>query len=527
MSAKITKKRHYLTLDEKVEVIKYVQNNPGVSSRALGEIFCCGKTQVGTILKNKESLLAMYESNVSGSRVHTSMTQRHSEYEEINKALYQWYTLACSKNIYPGGTHLTEKAKEIAERMGKADFKGSRGWLDKWKKRYNVKPFKTSDSADVLGDEHVLGEEDTVDSWKERFREIVKEYKVEDIWNVDETGFFWQSLPDVGFGEKARECCGGKQSSERVTVAFFVSAAGTKEKPVLVWKSETPTCLHKFDKSALPVEYYGQKNSWMTGEIMNAVLTKLNRRLSCDSRSILLLMDNASCHPEDLVGRFSNIKVCILPVNAKSPLEHGIIRDFKVHYRHLFLQYVLSKTDQLGSASDVVKSLNILTGLRWVAKAWSLVRPKTITKCFWNAGILNDDLQVISTVLQDSAGPSLEADKQMEVKNLMEKTLLADTRCSIDEYLDGDNDLPVCIELDQENWEADFLEQLGRNKGDEEIEMDVERPPPKLQTFDEAIQALEDVQHFLESRDCVEALEIGSFLDTVAALKMKSSLHEP
>ena len=55
--------------------------------RALGEIFDCGKTQIGKILKNKESLLSQYEANASGSRVHASMTQRPSEYEEVNKAL--------------------------------------------------------------------------------------------------------------------------------------------------------------------------------------------------------------------------------------------------------------------------------------------------------------------------------------------------------------------------------------------------------------------------------------------------------
>ena len=109
------------------------------------------------------------EANAAGSRVHTTMTQRPSEFEEVNKALYEWYLLACSKNIYPGGAQLTEKAKEIAERFGKTEFKGSRGWLDKWKKRYNVKQLKISgESGDVRGD--------TVDSWKERLPEIVKGY---------------------------------------------------------------------------------------------------------------------------------------------------------------------------------------------------------------------------------------------------------------------------------------------------------------------------------------------------------------
>ena len=41
----------------------------------------------------------------------------------------------------------------------------------------------------------------------------------------------------------------------------------------------------------------------MTGEIMDIVLEKLNRKSSRNNRSILLIMDNAGCHPETLVGK--------------------------------------------------------------------------------------------------------------------------------------------------------------------------------------------------------------------------------
>ena len=40
---------------------------------------------------------------------------RTSEYAEVNDKLYEWYLLACSKNIFPGGPQLIEKAKQIAE----------------------------------------------------------------------------------------------------------------------------------------------------------------------------------------------------------------------------------------------------------------------------------------------------------------------------------------------------------------------------------------------------------------------------
>ena len=69
-------------------------------------MFDCGKTQIGKIVKQKDSLLSMYESNASGSRVHSNKTSSVSECEEINKSLYEWYTLACSNNIFHMGPHL-------------------------------------------------------------------------------------------------------------------------------------------------------------------------------------------------------------------------------------------------------------------------------------------------------------------------------------------------------------------------------------------------------------------------------------
>lgn len=227
-----------------------------------------------------ETILSLYKSNASGSKISTKA--RVSQFEEVNKALYQWYLLCCSKNIFPGGPQLTENGKQIAERLGISDFKGSNGWLGKWKARYNIKRLTVCGES---GDVHGV----TVDSWKERLCK-------KDILNMDESGVFWRALPNSGFGQKGKECKGGKKSKHRLTVAFFVSASGVKEKPIVIWKSENPRCLKRFDKSALPVNYFSQKKAWMSGEIMETILTKLNNRLS-----------NAGCHPESLQTKFSQI----------------------------------------------------------------------------------------------------------------------------------------------------------------------------------------------------------------------------
>ena len=47
----------------------------------------------------------------------------------------------------------------------------------------------------------------------------------------------------------------------------------------------------------------------MTSEIMDSVLTKINRKMAAAKRNILFFMDNAPCHPENLVVSYSNIKV--------------------------------------------------------------------------------------------------------------------------------------------------------------------------------------------------------------------------
>ena len=44
----------------------------------------------------------------------------------------------------------------------------------------------------------------------------------------------------------------------------------------------------------------------MNGEILDKVLTKLNRKFSSQHRNIALLLNNAGCHPEELKGKYSN-----------------------------------------------------------------------------------------------------------------------------------------------------------------------------------------------------------------------------
>ena len=102
--------------------------------------------------------------------------------------------------------------------------------------------------------------------------------------------------------------------------------------------------------------------------------------------------------------------------------------------------------------------------------------------------------------------------------------------CSVEEYLKGDDDLPICTDLDCDTWDSNFLSQLGEDHEDvsedeEDITMIDETPQPpilKIQTYKEALKSLEDVQQFLESRGHIEeALSLGSSIDRVAYIQLQ------
>ncbi len=185
MSAKKSS-RNALSLKKKYELIDVAKKNPQLSSRTLAERFGCSKTQVDTILANKESIVEQYKSN---DCILLRKRSRCCEFADINESLHKWYSIATARNIYPSGPQLCEKAKQIVDQLNFEDFKASNGWFDRWKKWYDIHKMKINgESGDVPGE--------TVDSWKEKIPELVGGYYAEDILNLDEAGCFWHAFPE-------------------------------------------------------------------------------------------------------------------------------------------------------------------------------------------------------------------------------------------------------------------------------------------------------------------------------------------
>ena len=137
----------------------------------------------------------------------------------------------------------------------------------------------------------------------ERIQKSTEGYSSENIWNMDKSVFFWQRT-----SWKRQRSEGWQKSKQRFTIAFFVNAAGEKiDKPLVIWKSKKPRCFkHLSDKSRpADVHYFSNPKSWMTSDVMQAVLTRFNRKLFFEQRKVVLILDNATCHPISIIDSFS------------------------------------------------------------------------------------------------------------------------------------------------------------------------------------------------------------------------------
>ena len=60
-----TAKRNDLTLAQKYEVIKIAEKEKNIAVRKLSQVFGCGKTQISTVIRNKERIKELYEKNAT------------------------------------------------------------------------------------------------------------------------------------------------------------------------------------------------------------------------------------------------------------------------------------------------------------------------------------------------------------------------------------------------------------------------------------------------------------------------------
>lgn len=103
----------------------------GKSNKDVGLMFGVPQNTVSTWKKNKSQIFeAFQKGSTSTKRV------KIDKFDQVNKALLQWFKRIRSENVPINGPLIKEKALYFAKELNVENFQASEGWLDKWKKRY-------------------------------------------------------------------------------------------------------------------------------------------------------------------------------------------------------------------------------------------------------------------------------------------------------------------------------------------------------------------------------------------------------
>ena len=158
-------------------------------------------------------------------------------------------------------------------------------------------------------------------SWDETtLPTIISNYKLEDIFNADEFGLFYQALLDKTLHLKSQKCVGGKHSKTRLTGMAAANAVGEKLPMFVIGKSARPRCFAGIRN--LPCRYRSQKTSWIDSALFEEWVRELDRKFLREGRKIALIVDNCPAHP--LIEGLSAIQLVFLPPNTISKTNQWI-----------------------------------------------------------------------------------------------------------------------------------------------------------------------------------------------------------
>lgn len=476
------KSRVTLTKKQRNQIREYAQSNPELTQesctawarKTLG--LPVGRSTVGRIMKQplEEVLNPLQKRN------------RQGKYPEMEKLLYE-FVLTHENDAVLSDELLQMKANNFLETLHPG-VSVSLAWVQKFKWRHNIKKRNPHGEAGSI-DTAILAEE------RARLQELLDEYDPKDIYNFDETGLFYRMRPTHTLASK--QVSGKKKDKTRITIGLCCNMDGSsKEEPVIINSALNPRCFKGHDISKVPIHYYANKKAWMTSAVFCNWLKKFNLKMCAANRNVLLLIDNASSH---VPLPFSNVKIHFLPPNTSAvlqPLDAGIIKSFKGHYRRNFLRWLLAQIE----ADTGVKNLDVLSCIAFVLDAWNEVTDIAIRNCWAYTGIVNAPRMAS---FKQQNGPHREF-QVSELDDLIQQLSLDDPLTAAS-YISVDEDVETEGPAELEN-EPEYEES--KENDDSDLEED---------DYEET-----SVLSHREAMDAVTKLAVYATLNEIDASKLKS-----
>lgn len=467
-------KRKPLSIETKLAILQAVDS--GRKKKDIAEQFGIPASTLSTVI----SLRGKIEDSATASVKQDRKRFRAPTFPDVEEALFLWFKDARSRNLPVSGAVLEQKANSLAFLLGHEDFKATSGWISRFKERRDIVCLQLSGEASSVPDE-------TLDAWFVKSQPIINRYAERDVYNMDETGLFFKMLPERTLAMKGEKCHGGKKSKERLTIGVACNMDGSdKRKLCVIGKSKKPRCFKGVHH--LPVDYQANRKAWMTMSIFEVWLKDFDRDMLRQKRKVLLVLDNCTAHKVTI--KLEAVELLYLPPNTTSklqPLDQGIIRSLKAHYRK---RIVAQSVFNMDSGRETV--ITVKSAIDMIYGSWNSVDPVVIKNCFRKARFSHQDLEA-----EDTNDPD-ELWDRLGVKD-----------ATYDEFINADEN----VETTPEMCDADIVKQVKPPAADAESssEDDEIAPVPR-------ISSLESLDMISKLKDFVSGLAGAKEADVLRCL---------
>lgn len=384
----VKRKQINLSMEQKLGALKRLDKGESVNAVALD--LGVGRSTIGDWKKKRADIESWCLKRVCTDSLKERKNMKESEFLEVSEALYLWFRQQREKGTPMSGPILQEKALQLYEKLKKDSeitFGASIGWLDRWKKRYGVRQLS------VCG-EKLSGNDESVLKFKDSFHKFIESEGLtgDQIYNCDETGLNFRMLPEKSLASKEEKSVPGhKRSKERVTVMACCNATGEhKLKLCLIGKSKKPRAFKHVNVNELPVWYKNQSNAWMDRAIFKdwfytQFVPSVEMFLKSKNlpRKAVLILDNASSHPDAEEMIDGDIKIMFLPPNVTAlcqPMDQGVLAAIKKRYRRKLLSSIVTGIDEGQDLITRLKKLDLLDVIGWVSASWDELEQITLVR---------------------------------------------------------------------------------------------------------------------------------------------------
>ena len=210
-------------------------------------------------------------------------------------------------------------------------------------------------------------------------------------------------LSDCGLSNKQHS--GIKGNKVRLTFALTSNADGSVRKEAfIIGKANKPHAFGGKLGAQLGFYYWNNAKAWMIGLLYREWIKNWDNELCREGCKILLLQNNCTGHivSEGLTNiHIENFSANLTP--HVQPMDAGIIRCFKAHYRSHYILHAINRYDANITPSQIY-DINQLEGMQMAEAAWNEVNTATICHCWLKASILPES--AFNSATDNSNSPS-------------------------------------------------------------------------------------------------------------------------